>query len=317
MQWDLDKRTEKVLWDRKKLEADVYAANLDISADGTRLAILLRKEGELEQGKPLIDPPPHRVEVLEVPGGKELFKAEGKDVANCLTLSPIARRWYSAMSGWRSGISPATRSCPTRRRHPADSAESAQGLAGLANRLPCHLFAQWQIDRDLSSAQLHFLVERRNRRKDCRLHAQPGAGVISSARRDRFFARQRPDGPGRHMVLRLFDTASGKEISSWPGHRLPISNIQFSPDGERLFTYNQSEVCGCQSRPGSNCIATILSELEKYLLGESFEQNLIITYDRGEYLLEDLPSGNVLAKFPLRIKNSIWPASPTKAKRVP
>ena len=56
-----------------------------------------------------------------------------------------------------------------------------------------------------------------------------------------------PDGStlvtgGQDCILRLWDTASGKQVASYVGHRNPVLAVAFNPDGERMVSCSAQRV---------------------------------------------------------------------------
>src|SRR6185369_11794799 len=88
VQWDLEGRTEKVLWDDKKLEGKLYARSLDLSPNGARLALLFAKLPDGDQPPVTGREPGERLQVVDVASGKSLFQTEDKDLGYGVAISP-------------------------------------------------------------------------------------------------------------------------------------------------------------------------------------------------------------------------------------
>jgi WD40 repeat protein len=308
VQYDLEKRSKKALWSSKKIGRDVYVPSLDVSPDGARIGFLIAKVPEFEEGKPLVAPNPHQIKVVDLASGQSLFQADGKGLGNCLALSPDQKSVVfgdERLALWDIARDKKIRdfaAVPSRPRPPiVDLPADAPPIAWKESR-SAELVAFSPDGKFVVSACWPNFVTLWN--------AESGAKIgdyLHSFRRPLFhagdvlvFSRDSKTlALGGSQVLRLIDTSTGKEISSWPGHRLPISSFRFSPDGQTLFSYTEAEVCAWQAGTWKQQYRHDLMPLQKKsVLGISYETNWMVTWSKGEYLLEDLPSGKVLAKFP-------------------
>ena len=313
LKWDLEKRAQKVLWDRKNLDDDLYVVSLDLSPDGTRLGILLAKEPEIEKGKPVVDLPPHRLEVLDLASGKQLYQAESKALTYCLALSPDNKTvaygterlafWDIASKMKRRELAavPARPFPPSLNDPPAKAPATAQNEARTAA-----LLAYSPNGKLVVSAYRAGFVSLWNAESGAKVgdYVHPfrrplfhASDVLAFSGDSAFLAL------GGSQVLRVVDTATGKEISPWPGHRVPISDIRYSPDGRSLFTINEAEICAWNAKTWTQRQRHDLVPLQrKAVLASSLEKSMLITWTNGEYRLEDLSSGKVVAKFPTKNK---------------
>jgi WD40 repeat protein len=311
VQWDLEKRSKKVLWNSNKLGDGVFVPNLDLSPDGARLGILIAKFPEFEEGKPIVVPPPHRLQVLDLPGGKSLFQAEGKGLGDCLALSPDKKS--VVFGAERLGLWDIASDKKNRELAAVPSKPAPPPVDPPADAPPK---ADWKESRTATlvaySPDGKFIVSAYRPNYVSLWNAETGAKIgdyLHPFRRPLFhagdvlvFSRDsKMLALGGSQVLRFIDTSTGKEVSSWPGHRAPISSFRFSFDGKTLFTYNEAEVCAWEAGTWKQTARHDLLLLQKKsVLARSDEKNLLITWNKGEYFLEDLPGGKVLAKFPTK-----------------
>jgi WD40 repeat protein len=318
LRWDLHERTEVVLWSDKKLDAKLYVRSLDLAPDGSRLAILLAK---LPEQSPPDQPisvkydPPHRLQVLDLPNGKQLFQAEDKDLGVCLALSPDKNTVVfgnERLAFWEIAQNKKLRELD---RVPALTESPYLQSLALPPGAARNVRKSWQAAGALSFSPDGRLLVATHGAGDVSLYeADSGKKIGALIHSLRFTPNQGAEifafsrdskilAIGASEVLRLVDTTTGKEISSGSGHRLPISDFRFSPDGKTLATSNEMDVCNWQTKTWQP-----LSRLDyapyqhKVVVANAMEKNLLITWVKDEFFLEDLAAGKVLAKFPAKNK---------------
>jgi WD40 repeat protein len=313
LQWDLEKRTETVLWNSKTLDEGIYVRSLNLSMDGTRLGIVITKLPENDPNKPVLNHPPHRLQVLELPSGKQLFQADAKEISWCVALAPDKKTvafgserlalWDIAGNKKRQELA----GVPVTPAPPPSVPLPAPFMAGPPKK--------WQTVGLLTySPNGKLLVSTYNPGDVVIWNAETGAkiadfihtfsrtpyhasDVLAFSRNSKLLAL------GGAEVLRLIDTTTGKEIAPWAGHRLPVSDIRYAPNGKTLFTRNEMDICAWDAKNGQPLQRHDLRPLQKkHVMATSLEKNLVVTWNQGDCLLEDLATGKLLTKLATKDK---------------
>jgi WD40 repeat protein len=303
-EWDVDKGKDRVFWDGKDIHGKFYPHTFDLAADGSCLALLLGKVPE--PADPPAQPnlaPPHLVQVRELPGGKVLFKKEEARLPRGLALSPDKQQvvfgnerlgfWDIAKNQKRRELE-SVAPLPV---HPA-----LGDIAGLKN---------WSTADSVAFSPNGKIVAATHGPGDVRLwHAESGKkiGELIHTLSETPFGGNKPltfsadskllaiAGSG---VLRLMDTSTGKEIVPGPGHRLPLADFRFTPDGRRLFSRTAAETCFWEVRTGELAEQHSFAPfLNRAILTHSLERKLVITWVKEQAVLEDLATAKVLSRFP-------------------
>jgi WD40 repeat protein len=313
LQWDLEKRTEKSLWNNKGLDARLHVRSLDLTPDGSRLAILLANTPD--RGIPGAPPVPvdstrpHRVQVLDLATGKQLFDVEEKKLGNGVALSPDKKTvsfgservmFWDIAQGKKIRELPAIPSAPYARvaiflPAPPDAVSEQTPLA-LSYSPDGKFFVSmhraytvlWDAESGKKIGEVYHQLQ---------FDPSLACEALAFSRNSKWLAA------GGSEVLCLLDTTTGKEVDFPQGHRLPIFDFRFTPDGTTLISQCGRDACFWQTTTWQQRNRRPLYPREgNTILGVSHEKNYLITQTKEDVFLEELVTGKVLAKFPAKEK---------------
>jgi WD40 repeat protein len=309
IKWDLAKRTEQGLWDDRKLDVKHYVQTLDLSPDGSRLGILVAKRPEAPDGATPQIPFPHRLEVLDLAAGKKLFEAEGQELALCLALSPDGKTVLFGdrqLAFWEIAGKKKQRdlpSIPAPPLHPslAKLSRPVKEKEWLAAVAALYSPDGKQVVSMHETGDVFLWDAASGRKVSSLLHTSQFTPYLANEVLA-FSADSKLLIVGGSHVLRLVDTVTGREVAPWDGHRLPISDIRFAPDGKTLFSRNEAELCSWNTRTWKPQQRHSLDSWQsKTILATSYEKKLNITWIKEKIFLQDF-AGKELAQFPIKEK---------------
>ena len=255
--------------------------------DGRTLAALVtlfpsekdRRQGRILEKKHLI--------VWDTISGKELWRGEAGEA---IAFSPDGRRLAMAHPGevvvWEAATHKQVRKL---RGHP--SLQSAIALSG-DGCLLAEGAAGWPVRLwDVGTGK----VLRRIEIRDDRGTRAPAPWLALSANAKRLAVAVGP-------VIRLYNTTTGKEEPLFEGHRTPVGQLAFAPDGRSLFSACAEKVCRWDTRswrPGRPVVVASAGEDAPAAVALGGGVYLSPT-ERNNWILCDRTSGQVRREVPGR-----------------